>query len=173
MPQRLQWTDFVKRFPNGNLIQTVLKPRIEANLQMGRRDLLRHAERIRIALDNRGVVLQRERHAEITGERGCFRERLTAPVPGLLLREVVVFRLPDSLRNIIPAAAGRQERDAGPAKKHTHDSRAQIGCHAHQLAQIDQLTFTMLRDGAAEIVVSGNSVDLNALVSGKLPYVLA
>src|ERR1043165_6504498 len=55
----------------------------------------------------------------------------------------------------------------------TSDFGAQVGCHAHQLTQIDQLTLPMLRDGAAEIVVAGNGIDLNALVRRQLAYVLA
>ncbi len=169
MPQGLKGADFVYGFTNPRFIQTVLQARVEADLEVGRRDLPCHAERIGIALDDRSVVLQREDHAELAGESRCFRERLAAPVPGLLVREVAMLGLPDRLRNVVAASARGDESDARPCQKDAQDFGAEVGGHAHQFAQIDQLTFPMLGDGAAEIVVARHRVNLKPLVGSQLP----
>src|ERR1019366_6131746 len=57
--------------------------------------------------------------------------------------------------------------------KDTHDFRTQVGGHAHEVAEVNQLGLAMLGDGAAEIVVAGNGVDLDALIGGGLADLLA
>ena len=81
--------------------------------------------------------------------------------------------LPDGLGEVVAAAAFGQERDAGPGEKDAHDFRAEVGSHAHQFAQVDQLRFAVFGDGAAEIVVAGDGVNLDALVGGQFAELLA
>ena len=84
-----------------------------------------------------------------------------------------VFGLPDGLGEIVAATAlaGRSVTP-GQARKTRTNFGAEIGGHAHQLAQIHQLSFAMLRDGAAEIVVASHRIDLDALIGGEFAQLL-
>ena len=50
------------------------------------------------------MVLQRERHAVITGKSSSFEDGLAAPAPCLLVCGLLVLSLPNSLRDFIAAA---------------------------------------------------------------------
>ena len=53
--------------------------------------------------------------------------------------------------------------DARPAEKDPHHLGAQTSRHADEFAHVGDLAFTVFRDRAAEIVVGGDAVNLDAL----------
>src|SRR5260370_28893879 len=79
---------------------------------------------------------------------------------------------PDGLSEIVAAAALRKERDTGPGEENADQLGAEVGRHAHELAQIHQLNLAMLRDGAAEIVVGSHRIDLDALIGCEFAKLL-
>ena len=63
----------------------------------------------------------------------------------------------------VRGAFGR-DRDPGPRRKHAQRPGAEIGGHANEVANVEQLRLAMFRDRAAEVVVGGDGVDLDALI---------
>src|SRR5581483_900262 len=118
--------------------------------------------------DQRWVILQRKRHAEIAGESRCFVQGVAAPGPGLVAAEFLMLGFPDSFRDVVAAAAFGAQRYARPRQEYAHDLHAEIGRHAQQLAHIDELRLAMLGNRAAEIVIGGDGVDLDAGVGSFL-----
>ncbi len=74
---------------------------------------------------------------------------------------------------IVAATAFRQEGDAGPCQEDAYDLCAEIGGHPQQVPQVHQLGFAVFGNGAAEVIVSGHGVDLDALIGGRLAELAA
>jgi len=68
----------------------------------------------------------------------------------------------------IPCAL-RRDRQAGPGGKHSQCLDAEIGGHANQIADVNQLTLALFRHRIAEVVVGGNGIDFNARVRRLQP----
>src|ERR1022692_3042444 len=128
MPQRLERAHLVHGFAHARVIQTVLQPGVEADLQMRRSDFVHHPQTVDIALvDHRRVVLQSQGDAEIAGEPGRLRQASAAPGPCLDRREILMFGFPHAFREIVAAAALGPQRDSGPAEEYAQHLGAQVG----------------------------------------------
>ena len=100
-------------------------------------------------------------------------QALAAPRPRLLRRERLVGLLPHRLGDVVPAAALAQQRHAGPGQEDAQHLRPEVRGHADEVAHVGELALPVLRDRAAEVVVRGDGVDLDAAIVGVPQEVLA
>ena len=132
--------------------------RVEAGFQGRGSDFADHAQHILIILDDRRMILQRERDAVLACVLRGFDQPVTTPVPRLFACELLVRRGPHAPRDVV-AAAVRRQRHPGPRGKRAHGWRAEIGRHANQVADVEELAVAVLGNRTAEVVVRGDRVE--------------
>ena len=115
--------------------------------------------------DERLVVLEGERHAGVTGVAGTFDQRVAAPVPDLLGRELRVDDRPVTLGDVVRGEL-RMTRHPPPGQEHAEGRRPEVGRHADEVADRADLGLAHLGHGVAEVVVGGDGVDLEPLALG-------
>ena len=96
-----------------------------------------------VILDDRAVILQRQRDAGIAGVAGALDQRLAAPTPDFLVREWLVDDRPKALGNVVGGEL-RMSRDSPPGQEDTQRWRPEIGRHADEVAHEADLGLTYL-----------------------------
>ena len=91
-----------------------------------------------VIVDERLVVLERERHAGVAGVAGTFDQGFAAPAPDLLGREFFVHDRPVTLGDVVGGELG-MARHAPPGQEHAQVGRTEVGGHANQLAHVADL----------------------------------
>src|SRR5262245_4516745 len=142
--------------------------RVEARLQRGRSHLANHAQHLVAVVDDRRMVLQRQRHTAVVGPLGALDQAVAAATPYLLGRVFLVCVGPHSPGDVV-AAAIRRKRHARPRGEHSERGRAVVSGHPNLLPHVGELTLAVFRNRAAEVVVRRDSVDRCPRVVCPLP----
>src|SRR5258708_35389767 len=127
---------------------------------MRRVDLSPHAQYVVVIPNERFVILQGERHVHFPGITAALDQCLPTPTPDFLLGKFRVHDWPIPFGNVV----GRQLRMPGnppPAEEHSQTLCAEVCSHADQLPHKTDLSFTYLRNRIAEIVVRGDSENVD------------
>src|SRR5262245_17341787 len=114
-----------------------------------------------MSLDDRLMVLQRERDAGVARIPCALHQTFAAPIPDLLFRKAPAERLPSRSRKAI-AGDSILLGDPRPGQENPRGLGPQIRGHANQLTYVKNLAFPMLRNGAAEVIIRRHAIDLDS-----------
>src|ERR1051326_5130624 len=88
---------------------------IQADLQVRRSHFADHSQHVVVGPYDGLVILQRERDALLAGDAGRLHQAVSAVVPGLLFRNILMHLVPSALGQIVAPAALGSAMCAGPA----------------------------------------------------------
>ena len=111
--------------------------RVEARLEMRRRDVANHAQHVVRAVGDGRVILERERHAGVARQARGLGQALAAPLPRLALVDAEV-RFPPDLPRLQIGRPVRRQRDARPRGEHAQRLHPEIRGHPDQLVHVER-----------------------------------